>query len=137
MVDTGDLKSPGSNSVGVRVPLRAILPRKMRGKKSQSIGFSWGSRSEKLCFEPARRGVPAPEQFCLAKCEERKAKVLAFRGGVEVRSFASNRPEGESPPRSNFASQNARREKPICCFSWGNWLPPSKCAKPREGKSLT
>jgi hypothetical protein len=47
MVDTGDLKSPGSNTVGVRVPLRALAR-----KKANLFAFG-GTRSEELRSEPA------------------------------------------------------------------------------------
>ena len=50
MVDTGDLKSPGSNTVGVRLPLRAkqnlAVPGFFLHGSDAPACIAWGSRVE-------------------------------------------------------------------------------------------
>ncbi len=52
MVDTGDLKSPGSNTVWVRVPLRAICFANCEGEETTTACRFVGTRSE-VAVDPA------------------------------------------------------------------------------------
>src|SRR5579871_3848714 len=74
MVDTGDLKSPGSNPVRVRVPLRAILLAKLRGNRAKVVA-RLGTRIESL-LEIAAPGAWAQRPSARGSHSEHFGKEL-------------------------------------------------------------